>query len=426
MRPSALPPIDAETAHDQPGLGAYQYLRYFCNSVYNELVAQPCAICQGHLPAWYRLAHSGAFILCRPGTEVLWARTGCAGLLTFRSRTSTLGKLGYCLHGTWLPHVRVAAKHERSQNVFTWRRKRADRAEQLYSRNQPFITREVQHALDRSVIFAAGVGLTSTIAALACRTGFSHFILADGDRVEESNLNRQAYHRSDLGKNKAQATAALLHKIRPDVEVEVLPRFLNEASYRQPLARADIAISSIDFENPLFFSFNHSAQLFNKPVFIPMNLGWGGAVFAFTSTSPSLEAFLGFDRNNYVPTEVVKRLITRVFEQSPHGIPAYGLEFLARFLSGNETLAYDPQLGATAHLTAALVVRAMVALVAGEPIRAVPHVIHTDLRLLVEPDVQAEPPLEVRSEARLAHHAAEPPIIASLNFASEAKLEQVG
>ena len=108
----------------------------------------------------------------------------------------------------------------------------------LFSRNWAFIPQDVQQALDASCIFAAGAGLTSTIAVLACRTGFGTFILADGDQVENSNLNRQAFFRRQIGENKAVAAAELLREIRHDINVTVLPEYIEDHSYRDALGQA--------------------------------------------------------------------------------------------------------------------------------------------------------------------------------------------
>src|SRR5690348_8955063 len=101
-----------------------------------------------------------------------------------------------------------------------------DNAE-MYSRNWAFIAPEAQAALRNKVIFAAGSGLSSTVLGLACRTGFTRFIVADGDNVELSNLNRQAFSYAQINRNKAEATAEMLRGIRPDVDVTVLPEFLH-------------------------------------------------------------------------------------------------------------------------------------------------------------------------------------------------------
>lgn len=254
----------------------------------------------------------------------------------------------------------------------------------LFSRNRPFIERDIQTKIAQQVVFAAGVGVTSTVATLLCRTGFSRFILADGDRVDLSNLNRQAYLRTDVQRNKADAAAELLRSIRPEVTVEVLSRFLEEDSYLLPLSRADIVINSIDFDKPTLFLLNRSAQTLGKVVLLPLNLGWGSAVLVFTPQSPSLEEFLGIDPATYDPKKIVTRIVTRIFEQSQIGQPPYMRSVLERFVAGGPSWEYDPQLGAAVYLTAALMTRIMVALIAGDPVRVVPEVIHTDLYPCVE------------------------------------------
>lgn len=254
----------------------------------------------------------------------------------------------------------------------------------LFSRNRPFIEDNIQKKIAQQVVFAAGVGVTSTVATLLCRTGFSRFILADGDRVELSNLNRQAYMRTDVQKNKADATAELLRAIRPEVTVEVLSRFLEEDSYLLPLSRADIVINSIDFDKPTLFLLNRSAQTLGKVALIPLNLGWGSAVLVFTPQSPSLEEFLGIDPATYDPKKVATRLVARIFEQSQIGQPPYMIPVLQRFMAGGPSWEYDPQLGAAVYLTAALMTRIMVALTAGEPVRVVPDIVHADMYSIVE------------------------------------------
>lgn len=263
------------------------------------------------------------------------------------------------------------------------------RSNLFYDRNWAFISPEIQALLRTKVIFAAGVGLASTILTAACRTGFTQLIVADGDAVDVSNLNRQAYSYAHVGANKAVATAEILRSIQPEVNVEVLPRFLDEDSYQEPLQRADIVISSVDFDNPLLFTLNDQAQALGKPVVVPINLGWGGALLVFTATSISLEEFLG---GRPEPKQVGARLISRIFERSPLGLPPYLAPVLAQFV--NQTGEWrDPQLGAAAFLTAAMTVRAAVALAAGEPVRQVPEVLHCDLRQMMDPGILPEPGL---------------------------------
>lgn len=255
----------------------------------------------------------------------------------------------------------------------------------LYARNWAFISSDVQAALRECVVYAAGTGLASNVVELACRTGFTRFILADGDSVELSNLNRQAFSHAQIGENKAEATAALLRRIQPDVMVEVLPQMLDEASCLVPLARADVVLNSLDFDQPALFVLNRAAQQANKPVLQPVNLGWGGALLVFSAESPSLEEFIGCASDTTYRQDIFPQFIERVLHGLPSGVPPY-LRALARQFQLEHTVWPSlPQLGVAAQVTAALVVRALVALVAREPLQVVPHVIHCDVRVLLEP-----------------------------------------
>lgn len=87
---------------------------------------------------------------------------------------------------------------------------------ELYCRNPP-------GSLDRlksKVVGIAGVGgLGSNIAVSLLRSGVQRFIIADHDRVELSNLNRQHYFADQVGMDKTAALVQNLRRINPYVEV---------------------------------------------------------------------------------------------------------------------------------------------------------------------------------------------------------------
>ena len=58
-------------------------------------------------------------------------------------------------------------------------------------------------------------GLGSNIAAALVRSGVGAMVLADFDRVELSNLNRQLYTLAQIGRKKAEALPELLQQINP-------------------------------------------------------------------------------------------------------------------------------------------------------------------------------------------------------------------
>jgi len=291
----------------------------------------------------------------------------------------------------------------------------------LFSRNWAFITPALQHILDHTCLFAAGAGLSSTIVTLACRTGFGSFILADGDNVELSNLNRQAFFRRQIGENKAVATAQLLRDIRPEVEVTVLPEFIENDSYVASLERANIVINSIDYDNPALFALARDARSRGIPMIIPLNLGWGGAVFVFTGDSMPLEEVLGVDpAAAHSAADVSGRLVASAFGGSPFGVPDYLAATLADFQTNGAQWPCEPQLGAAASLTAAMVVRAAAALAANEPVRVAPAASHIDLRMLLEPSavVPAATPGDEQAEVAVAAAATDESSDAAADAAS--------
>jgi hypothetical protein len=256
----------------------------------------------------------------------------------------------------------------------------------LLSRNWAFISADVQSRLDEVTILLAGVGLASRIATLALQTGFRRFILADGDNVELSNLNRQAFTLRQVGQNKAEATAACLRAIRPDVIIDTIPAFLDTESLNAPLAKADFVINSIDFNNPALFALNRLAREQGKTVLMPLNLGWGGALVVFTPDAPTLESYLGLSEDAPAHADKIAGLmVQRTLSAARDGVPPYLASTLSDFLTDGQDWRNQPQLGTATALTAAMSVRAIVALVAGEPIRVAPAVNHVDLRIAQEP-----------------------------------------
>ena len=81
---------------------------------------------------------------------------------------------------------------------------------------KPFDTR-----LRDAVVGIAGLGeLGSTVAAALARTGVGRLIVADFDKVEEGNLNRQHYFLDQVGRLKVEALIENLRRIDPEVRVE--------------------------------------------------------------------------------------------------------------------------------------------------------------------------------------------------------------
>ncbi len=92
------------------------------------------------------------------------------------------------------------------------------------TRNIGFVSAQEQERLRDARIFVCGVGGMGGAAFMALvRAGVGHFVIADIDCFETSNLNRQVFATAaTLGLGKAQAAAEAARQINPQVEIEVL------------------------------------------------------------------------------------------------------------------------------------------------------------------------------------------------------------
>ncbi len=247
----------------------------------------------------------------------------------------------------------------------------------LYSRNWAFIPNSVQKKLANTRMLVAGTGLGSVIAERAVRTGFGKFILADGDIVESSNLNRQMFTRLDLSFNKARVSQKHLLDINDKIEVEVIEEYLTPDTLRDPISRSDLIVNTIDFDHPAFFDCNRQAQEQGKTVFFPLNIGWGGVLLVFSPDSPSLETFLELDSQRSCSFDQIKdKLIRKIVRNN---LPDYLLPLfdLSDNPSSDEWIN-DPQLAVASAISASLVVTAAVSSVRNIAIKTVPEFTYID------------------------------------------------
>jgi sulfur carrier protein ThiS adenylyltransferase len=89
-------------------------------------------------------------------------------------------------------------------------------------------------------------GLGSNIAISLARVGIGKLILIDFDRVDISNLHRQQYKVTQIGKYKAQALAENLLEIAPYLEVRAVTARITEENYMDLLHDADVICEAFD------------------------------------------------------------------------------------------------------------------------------------------------------------------------------------
>ena len=109
---------------------------------------------------------------------------------------------------------------------------------------------EYQRRLRKARVVMLGVGGLGTWGAyaLAC-CGVGELVLVDGDRVEESNFNRQIlYRESDVGRLKAEVAAEALAAFDSACRLVPVPRRLeSEHEVREAVEGADFVVNGADW-----------------------------------------------------------------------------------------------------------------------------------------------------------------------------------
>lgn len=124
-----------------------------------------------------------------------------------------------------------------------------------------------QERLQRSSALVVGLGGLGCPAALyLAAAGVGRLVLADGDAVELSNLQRQIAHgQADIGANKAASAAAAIRQIDPAIDIEVCPRYLAADNLEEHLATVDLVVDATD-NYPARFELNRACIAAGLPL----------------------------------------------------------------------------------------------------------------------------------------------------------------
>jgi molybdopterin/thiamine biosynthesis adenylyltransferase len=160
----------------------------------------------------------------------------------------------------------------------------------MYKQNRIYISKEEQQQMCDCKIVFGGLGLGSVIAECALRIGFENLHLIDGDTVELSNLNRQNYTFSDVGKPKSIVAYERLKSINPKANITYSNVYLTAENLSEHLTGADIAVNAIDFVTSASLLFDDVCFKMNIPSIHPYNLGYGALACIFTKNSLNLRS----------------------------------------------------------------------------------------------------------------------------------------
>jgi len=113
----------------------------------------------------------------------------------------------------------------------------------LIARHTPGVFQKVKKA--RVGIAGLG-GLGSNVAISLARTGVGKLLLVDFDVVEPSNLNRQQYFISHLGRFKTDALKEIISQINPFIDIETKQIFLDPSNIEDCFKHMDIIVEAFD------------------------------------------------------------------------------------------------------------------------------------------------------------------------------------
>lgn len=104
-----------------------------------------------------------------------------------------------------------------------------------------------QKLVDATVLIIGMGGLGCPAGMYLAAAGVGHLVIADDDKVELTNLQRQVAHsQSDLGKSKVESARATLLGLNPDVKISAIEeRLLGEALDEQ-VVQADLVVDACD------------------------------------------------------------------------------------------------------------------------------------------------------------------------------------
>lgn len=241
------------------------------------------------------------------------------------------------------------------------------------SRNTVYIDDSTQNRIKKAKILFAGCGLGTAIAECAARTGFQKMRFYDADIVEVSNLNRQKFTSSDVGKNKAKSLAKYLLSINPNLDAEVFDENITQDNIDVALNNIDFVVNTIDLDKTYIEIIKRCVSA-KVDVFCPFNIGFGSGVVYFKDDTRAIrQLFEGVDFTD--PSSFYRNLLKSVKKFSP---PRYLVDGFENLMQTGVKDGYFPQLAIGSNIAASIVVANMVKVLSGKKISKAPSVIYID------------------------------------------------
>ncbi len=158
-----------------------------------------------------------------------------------------------------------------------------------------WLTPEEQDMLKSRRVGIAGCGgMGALLAERLVRQGIGEVRIADVERFDVSNINRQAAAtRTSVGMPKAFATARMIREVSDDTTLVVYPQGISEETAQHFVSGCDIICDEIEFwATGARVLLHREARKKDVTVFNSNTLGAGVRLFHFTRTSGTMEECL--------------------------------------------------------------------------------------------------------------------------------------
>jgi hypothetical protein len=188
------------------------------------------------------------------------------------------------------------------------------------------ITPVQQGQIRQSRVLVCGLGgMGGVCAEVLVRLGVGRLVLADHDRFEITNFNRQIHaNQESVGRNKAEVLAEAFRKINPKLQAVVYSDGVTRDNVADLLEQADIVVNGMDcMKSSLILE--RTARRMNRPM-IDAWLTPYASVFVMKREDPHWEEYLGLptlgvDLDGITPTlcrDAVEKEVSYTFS---HGSP---------------------------------------------------------------------------------------------------------
>lgn len=179
--------------------------------------------------------------------------------------------------------------------------------EQAFSRNIGWVTPAEQQTLrGKRVAIAGGGGVGGVHLLTLARLGVGAFHIADFDRFDIVNFNRQVgAMMSTLDQPKAEVLARMARDINPEIDLRVFPEGVNSGNLDAFLDGVDLYVDALDF-----FAFDARAQTFAAcarlgiPATTAAPLGMGAALLTFMPGQMTFEEYFQWGQRSEVEKAV--------------------------------------------------------------------------------------------------------------------------